>query len=346
MSENNAAASAEPQIINDAITGDDSGFSNTIGDKLSVAVNDNSKPQEREFSLDDAPVKVTPETKQELKQQVEQAIEEGASDQEIKDIIEEFELKVNGKTIKKKINLSDKEAVKKELQLAAAAQPAMQRAKELEKAYEAELNRLMSNPWEVLQELGLDPEQLSTQFLEKKVEEMKKSPAEIEKEKLEAEVKKYREDMKRMQEESERARLEQLQEQEAVTLEKEIMDALDNHKALPKSQRTVSRIADAMLWAIENGFKDVSVADVLPAVEADLRSEIGTFINELPDEMFEEWVGKKKLETYRKQRLANAGKPKAPAKVDVQQTAQSVKQEVEEKKSKKKVKMGDYFDSL
>jgi hypothetical protein len=130
--------------------------------------------------------------------------------------------------------LSDKEAVKKELQLAAAAQPAMQRAKELEKAYEAELNRLMSNPWEVLQELGLDPEQLSTQFLEKKVEEMKKSPAEIEKEKLEAEVKKYREDMKRMQEESERARLEQLQEQEAVTLEKEIMDALDNQKKQAK----------------------------------------------------------------------------------------------------------------
>jgi hypothetical protein len=349
MSDNNAAASADPVIFNDAISTNETGFSNTIGDELTVSNENNAKPQEREFSLDDAAYqekKAAPESKQELKEQVEEAIEQGASEKEIKDIIEEFELKVNGKTVKKKLNMSDKEAIKKELQLAAAAQPAMQRAKELEKAYERELNRLMQNPWEVLQELGLNPEELSTQFLEKKVEEMKKSPAEIEKEKLELEVKKYREDMKRMQEESERARLEQLQEQEAVTLEKEIMEALDNHKALPKSQRTVSRIADAMLWAIENGFENVSVADVLPAVEADLRSEIGTFINELPDEMFEEWVGKKKLETYRKQRLASAGKPKAPVNTEVKPTVQSVKKEVEQKKNQPKKKMRDYFDEL
>jgi len=79
---------------------------------------------------------------QQLQDVVETAIANGASEKEVKNLIKEFQLKVNGKVINKKIDLSDENALKNELQLSAAARQAMQEAANLKKLYESEVSRL------------------------------------------------------------------------------------------------------------------------------------------------------------------------------------------------------------
>lgn len=286
---------------------------------------------------------VQAETVEELESEVEEAIEAGATEEEVKNMIKEFELKVGGKTYKKKLDLSDEEALQRELQMAMAGRQAMQQKAELEKTYESEIKRLQQNPWEVLQELGFDPLELSESKLREYVAEQQKSPEQLERERIERELMQARqeaEQLRRRQEEQEFARL---QEQAAAELETEIQQALDAHTTLPKSPKTVMRIADALLWANDNGFPDASVNDVLPMVEDDIKREMNDFFSELPEEMFEAYINQKNLERYRKSRLP---KKKAPTTLNsVKPTADSIKKE-EPKEQPKKMKAKDFFRNL
>jgi 23S rRNA-/tRNA-specific pseudouridylate synthase len=63
---------------------------------------------------------------EQLQDQIAEAKASGASKKEIQKMIEKFELKVNGKNVVKEIDLSDKEAIKRELQLALAGRQNMQ----------------------------------------------------------------------------------------------------------------------------------------------------------------------------------------------------------------------------
>src|SRR5690554_5823586 len=73
-------------------------------------------------------------TAEDLEAQVQEAVENGASKEEIKNMIKEFELKVNGKTVKTKIDLADEEAIKRELQKAYAFNDVSQKYSQLENA--------------------------------------------------------------------------------------------------------------------------------------------------------------------------------------------------------------------
>lgn len=281
----------------------------------------------------------------ELEQNIQDAIDAGASEKEIKQMIKEFELKVNGKTVKRKIDLSDENAVKAELQKAYAGQEAMQRARELEKVFEQEIRRLKQNPWEVLKELELDPDELNEQYMQSRIEELKKSPEQIERERLQSELENARKELDRQRKEAEEAKYTALQQQEAKKLNDEIEQALSAHKGrLPKSGKVITKIADAMLWAMENGYEDVSVADVLPAVENELRSEISSFLEDMPDEFLEEYIGKKNSERLRKRRLAAAKQAQSVPKQNIQPTAKS-SESLESSKSDR-AKLKDFFRSL
>lgn len=287
---------------------------------------------------------VQAETAEELQDEVEAAIEAGASEQEVKNMIKEFELKVGGKTYKKKLDLSNEEELQRELQMAMAGRQAMQQKAELEKIYEQEIRRLQQNPWEVLEELGFNPYELSESKLREFVEEQQKSPELIEKERIERELIKARQeadDLKRRQQEMEFAKL---QEQAAAELEHEIQEALDAHTTLPKSPKTVMRIADALLWANDNGFPDARVSDVLPMVEDDIKREMQEFFSMLPEDMFEAYINQQNLERYRKSRIP---KKQAPNNINnIKSTADSVKKQTAEKKEIKKMSAKDFFRNL
>jgi hypothetical protein len=270
----------------------------------------------------------------ELEDQIAEAQANGASKKEIQKMIEKFELKVNGKNVVREIDLNDKEAIKRELQLALAGRQTMQEMAELKKLYNQEIDRLRQDPFAVLKELGIDPDELSYSHLERKVQEAQKSPEEQERDRLQKELEELR--GKARQEEERRIQSEQsrLQEQAAKQLDDEIDDALDQYKHLPRSPRVVKHIASVMMWALDNGMEDITVKDVLPTVEKELKKEISDIIDNLPEEFIEEFIGQRGMEKMRKKRVAQAAQqPKSVANIKPAAKAKSAESKPSAKRS-------------
>lgn len=273
-----------------------------------------------------------------LKEDIEDAIEDGATEEEVKSMIEEFQLKVNGKTINKRIDLSDKNELQRQLQLAAAGQQSMQEKAEMEKAIRAEYEKLLKDPARFLQENGVDPRDFSEKYIEQLIEENQKSPEQLEKEKYMRELEEARKEADRLKKEKEEAEFQRMQEQAALQLDEEISDALDSVTSLPKSPYVVKRFADTMLWAMENGYPNASAQDIAPIVENELMGEFNDLFDSLPEEAFTKVIGKKNLDKLRKKRVAAATK-----KPKIQEV---IKKSPSDKKPKKPVKMKDFFRKL
>lgn len=292
---------------------------------------------------------VESETVEELQEEVEQAIEDGASEEEVQNMIRKFELKVNGKTIEKEIDLSDEDAIRRELQLAAAGRNSMQETAELKKYYTNVLREAQDNPLKFLQDIGVDPDEWAEKRIQSKIEELKKTPEQIERENLERELENARKELAEKKEAEEQARMEKLEQEEAQQLNDEIIEALNAHPTLPPTQKTMSRIAGALLqsmdYAEENGYDpmSISVADVIPHVEQEMRAEMRELLDAAPINMLEEIVGKNKLEEYRNSRIKEIKNPTQTK--DIKPTAASVKTN-ENKEERKPVKSRDFFRNL
>lgn len=329
----NENVSSDAEIVDDSITADDLGLS---GDAGNLEVDESSEVEE--VSEESEGIKA--DTVEELQEEVEQAIEDGATEEEVANMIKEFKIKVNGKEKIVSLDLSNEDEIKRQLQLASAGQSAMQRARELEKEFTNALKELKENPWKTLQEVGLDPDMLAEERLRQKVEELKKSPEQLEKEKMQRELEEARAELNRQKEAAERAKFEQLQQQAAAELETEIEKALDAHKDLPKTQKTVARIADALLWAETNGFEGATVEDVIPSVKAEIRDEFNQLMDAMGEDAMEAYIGKRNLDRLRQKRLAKV-KPNNIKKIE-----SVANEESEASKPKKKMKLKDYINSL
>lgn len=274
---------------------------------------------------------------------IQEAVESGElSPVEANKMLKKFQIKVDGKTMEREIDLSDEEAVRNELQLAAAAKRRMQESAELKKAYQREMERLKSDPWSVLQELGLDPEEMSTGYISKKIEEMKKSPEQLAQEKLQKELEEARAEAKRLKEERETIEMQKLQEQAITQINDEIDKAISGHKKLPNTDLVRKKIADSMLWAMNNGFPDITADEVVPLVEKEMREELNKLYESLDDDALADYIGKKNVDRMRKKRLAAS---KVPGLGDVKPTSASVIPK-EEPRSAQKIKAKDLFRQL
>jgi hypothetical protein len=295
-----------------------------------------SAPQETVSEVSETPVESTSE----LQEVVEEAKESGATAEEIKDLIKEFELKVNGKTVTKKINLNDEDELRRELQLAAAGRSAMQEAAELKRALSQEIERLRKDPFSVLRELEVDVDELNEKYLQQKIEELKKSPEQLERENMQRELEEARRQLKAQEERVKRAEMEKLSEQAASQLDDEITNALKAHTELPNSEYTVKKIADIMLWAIDNGWDDVTVEDIIPTVKNEISKDISQILDGVPDEFLEAYLGKKTSQRLRDKRI------KAAKKVENISNIQKTSQKSETTSSpKQKIKVEDWMRS-
>lgn len=276
---------------------------------------------------------------------IQDAVDSGEiSPQEAKSMIRKFKLKVDGKEFDHEIDLSDENAVRQELQLAHAAKKRMAETADIKKAYQREMQRLKDDPFSVLQELGIDPEELSTSFISKKIEEMKKSPEQLANEKMQKELEEARAEAKKLKEEKEQEQMSKLQEQAVKSLNEEIDKAISGHKKLPNSPLVRKKIADTMLWAMNNGHGEVSAEDVIPLVEKEMRQEFGSLFDGLEDEGLEEWIGRERISKMRKKRLAT--KPPVPGLSSIQPTAAGMKAPVASSEPVKKIKAKDLFRNL
>lgn len=309
---------------------------------------ENSSPESAEAQTEEAPAQESQEYGEaapegQLQDVVETALANGASEKEVKSLIREYQLKVNGKTINKKIDLSDENGLRNELQLAAAARQSMQEASNLKKLYEKEVGRLKSNPWEVLQELGMDPDELAELRIQARIEEMKKSPDQLERERIQKELTAAREEARQLKEERESENFEKLKQQAAVQIESEIESALDAYKSLPKSRHIVKRIADSLLWAMDQGFENVTAEDVMPMVEKEWKEEMNRLMDDSSEDILEQMIGQRNLERMRNKRLGSMNAaPKSAA--SIKSTSASIQKQPE--KPAEKMKQRDFFKQL
>lgn len=234
-----------------------------------------------EASSEESSEGVQATTEEELEGEIEQAIEEGASEEEVKNMIREFTLKVNGKEYKRQIDLNDEEGLQKELQMALAGRQAMQRSAELEKAYKGDIDRLRTDTASVLQELDIDPVEFAAQVIENHLAQNAKSPEQIEAEQKASEFQKIKEENERLKKDYEdRVRQAEMSKVEKE-IETDILGALEGDKELPANPEVIAMVADNMLWAMQNGWEDVSAKDVLPTVKAELQNKFRTIAGSL-----------------------------------------------------------------
>jgi len=196
-------------------------------------------------------------------------------------MIREFTLKVNGKEYRRKIDLSNEDELQKELQMALAGRQAMQRSAELEKAYRNDIDRLKNDTASVLAELDIDPVEFAARVIENHLAQSAKSPEEIEQERIASEIQKMREENARLKKEAE----DRLRQSEMSKIEKEIetdiLDALEGDSELPANPEVIAMVADNMLWAMQNGWEDVTAKDVLPTVKAELQQKFRSIAGSL-----------------------------------------------------------------
>lgn len=272
---------------------------------------------------------------------IQDAVENGdITPQEAKQLLKEFTLKVRGKEIKRTVDLSDEQFMRDQLQLAEVSKISMQESAELKRQYIKEMERLKSDPFSVLAEMGLDPEELSAGFIQKKIEEMKKSPEQLAAEQMQREMEALKEKLKAKEDAEKQLEMEKLNQQAVSSLNEEIDRAISGHKKLPNSPLVRKKIADSMLWAMNNGFGDVTADDVVPLVEKELRQELGGLFEGLEDEAFEEWIGKERLAKARKKKVT----PKiVPSLSSVKPTASGVRAKDDVQAQPTKVRAKDFF---
>ena len=261
------------------------------------------------------------------------AVENGELSQaEAKSMIRKLQLKIDGKVVEREIDLDDEETLKNELQLAAKAKSSMQKAAEQEKLFKEILGKGKADIGQFMKEVyGIDPDEWAAAHIERKIEHMKKSPEVLEKERIQAELQAAREEAKKLKEEKEMAEMSKLQQEAMVGLQEEIAKAISAHTKLPNSKYVQKKMADAMLWAANNGFEDVTAEDVAQTVEAEMRQELNELYDQMPEEVLEAYVGKKNIDRLRKSRIAKA--KEVPSLSQVKQTA--VKPEAPSKPAEK-----------
>jgi hypothetical protein len=267
---------------------------------------------------------------------------------------EEFNLKVNGKEIKEKVNLRDKDRITKALQMEKAAQQAFQeraitskQLQEIQQDVTEFLQQFSENPLSIVMnpEFNLSKEakrQLAEAILREDLEQSQKTPEQLE---YEETKKKYeqllaeKEQLELQRREQEQARLEQ---EAAIELENEIVQAIEVGQ-LPKSTYISKKLADLAYIAYSNGI-DLSMQDLIPFVKQQYKKDIAEMLGILTDEEVEMLVSKDRIRSIRNKQIQAVkpkdNAPKAPLKT--QDTGTSSKKSDEPSKIKAK----DFFNSL
>lgn len=274
--------------------------------------------------------------------------------QELKEELEEFVLKVNGKEIREKVNLKDRDRITKALQMEKAAQQAFQEraitAKQLEEIQgdvSEFLQQFTENPLSIVMnpEFNLSKEQkrqLAEAILREDLEESQKTPEQLE---YEATKRRYeellaeKEALEQERRAEEQARLEQ---EAAIELENEIVQAIEIG-SLPRSQYISKKLADLAYIAYSNGV-DLTIQDLIPFVKQQYKRDIAEMLGVLNDEEVEMLVSKERIRNIRNKQIQAVkpkdGAPKSPLKT--QDTGTSNKKQSEPQKIKAK----DFFKSL
>jgi hypothetical protein len=242
---------------------------------------------------------------------------------EIKKALKSFELKVNGKSRKVDIDMDNDDEVKKYLQKALASDEKFQEASTYKKQAEQLVEMLQKNPLSILKNpaLGLDIRKLAEQVLLEDLEEQQKSPEQKKMEEYEKKLKAYEDEKTRIEEERKKMQLEDATKRQYEEVETSMISALEKAD-LPAEPFFVRRVADIWASAVESGWEDARLEDIMPYVENRLRNDFQSVIkkNADPDKL-EKLIGKDVLDGYRKSKVSKMKKTPTTAGQMAQSTA-------------------------
>lgn len=258
-----------------------------------------------------------------------------------------FELKVDGAVDSIEVDLDNEEELKRHLQMSKAAQKRMQQFAEYEKGVKGLFEALQKDPLKVLSDprLGISEDarkKMAEAIINNEIEEMQKTPEQREKERLQREFEALKKQHEEEKQAREQAEFKRLQDQAAQQLDLEISQAIEQAK-LPKTARTVRYMAEAMMFALQNGL-DLAAKDLVPYIKKSTLSDFREIISSLPDEEFEDWLGKDQISRIRKRNLQKV-KQIAETASAVKPTAEAAKAK-EEAKEPKKMLAKDFFRTL
>lgn len=252
---------------------------------------------------------------------IQEAVESGdISQAEAKSMIKKLQLKVNGKIIEREVDLGDEDFLRNQFQLAEVSKQSMQKAAEQDKLFRQLLEGGRNDVAAFMQEaFGIDPDDWAAAHIEKKIEHLKKSPEVLAQEKLQAELAQAREEAKKLKEEKENAEMSKLQQETLSGLREEISSAIKTHTKLPDSKYVQQKMAQALMWAEDNGFPGATAEDIAPMVESEMRKEMNELYDLMPEELIESMIGRKNIDRLRKSKIAKA--KEVPSVNAVKQTA-------------------------
>lgn len=267
--------------------------------------------------------------------------------EEIKNLKKKLKAKVNGRQIDVEIDPNNEEELLRYVQKALASDEKFEEAANLRKSVSQLVEALKTNPLEILRrpELGIDIKALAEQVLNQELEDMSKTPEQKKLEEMERKLKEYEEERTKLEEAKRQAEISKFQEEAFRQLDEDITGALATSD-LPKSPYVIKRIADTMIEAVNLGYADVSVKDILPIVEQQIQEEIRNMFEVAPEDVLEKltdkYVGKSTLNKMRQKRLAKTKKPVETAK-NVKETGTTSKTEANKQSTDSKKKFNDLF---
>ena len=270
----------------------------------------------------------TPEEKQEAKAELKRRMK----------------FKINGREVEKELDFNDEDSIQELLQKGFAADERFQSASALEKKMKQFAELMQADPMQALIAAGHDPDKFTETYMQKRVEELSKSPEQQQLEKLQKEIEKERKLREGLENEKLTAEQSRVEAEYSRQLDDEIKDALASSD-LPKSSYVVKRIAENLMLGIEQGNEDISVADVLPIVERQIKEEIQQMFEAMPEDIIEKVLGQNVSTKLRKRRLSNMKKAPEGAS-SIKATGQSEMNKTKPKEEPKPVAAKDFFKNF
>jgi len=262
-----------------------------------------------------------------------------------------YKLKVGGKDLE-----VDEAELLKRAQMGYSADQKWQEAANMRKQMDSFINLLQTNPAKALEQMGYDVDKMAEDRIKFRIEEMQKSPEQIEREKMQRELQEMKDERERERTEAQSRETQRIQDQYAIEIENDISSALDdNSYGFPKTPYVVKRVADMMILAVTEGIKtnndrlkNISAKDVLPIVRDEIQREQRELYSLTPDDVFEQLVGKDRLNKYRKGKIKKTATAKPSSAADVKPTgARELQRAQDDASSKaKKVSAKDFFKKL
>lgn len=184
----------------------------------------------------------------------------------------------------------DEDELKKGYSHAKAAQKRMQEAAMSRKEAESVLRMFKENPRQAMNRLGIDVRQLAESVIQDELSEAMLSPEQKELRQYKKQLEEYQNAEKSAREQYEKQQQEQEMARYTEQVQSEIVSTLDT-AGLPKTERTVGRIAHYMQAAISAGYGNVTPADVIEYVKNDYIADFKSFMGGMSEEQIEMFLG-------------------------------------------------------